>query len=99
MKKYSVGTGRKSLAALMAVMGLFSTAQSSSYVPNNQSVVRAKDSINNLPSAPRLIEKRKTFGGDNPHKHYRKMKRNQKQYRKWMKQVPQFRNSKKCRLK
>lgn len=95
MKKIS--TGRKSLAMVMAVMGLMSTGHSN-YTSNNLSAVRTKDAINKMPGAPRLMEQERRSGGHSGYRHYRKADRNQRQYRKWMRQVPQFRNSKKCKL-
>lgn len=91
-------TGRKSLVALMAVMRMFGTAHSS-FIPNNSSSVHVRDAVTNKNVEPgSQIEKRRTASDVNPYKHQRKYYRNQRQYRKWLKQVPQFRNSKKCRL-
>lgn len=79
-------------------MGLMGTAQSNSYIPNS-SAVHARDAIKNKNVvAPTTAQKEVGLNGYSPYKHYRKMNRNQRQYRKWLKQVPQFRNSKKCRL-
>lgn len=84
----------------MASLGLMSGYGNSSYIPNQSQSVRVnKDAINNLPAAPKPVSVRRDFsGGDNPYKHYRKADRNQRQYRKWMRQCPHMRRSKKCKL-
>lgn len=100
MAKNKMGLGKKSLLFVAAMMGLAGSATGSAFSNANQyNNVRAKDQINQRHEAPKPTSFKNNFsGGDNPYKHYRKGLRNQRQYRKWMKQVPQMRRSKKCKL-
>ena len=94
-----MGIGSKAMATVFALAGLFSTAQSSYMINNQYQQSQRKDAINQRHEAPKPISIKKNFtGGENPFKHYRKVIKTQKEYRNWMKQVPQMRRSKKCRL-
>lgn len=92
--------GRKSLIAVLATLGLFSTAQGSQYTPNNQSYnVRAnKEAINKVPEAPRPMSRKIFSGSDNPYKQCKLVHNGQKKYRKHLRSNPHLRNSKKNRL-
>lgn len=101
MKKQKFGIGMKALAFVMAAVGLAGTGQSQFIQSSAYNVrqVKTNDAVNQQHQAPKPVSVKKDFsGGDNPYKHYRKGVRNQRQYRAWLRSVPQFRNSKKNRL-
>lgn len=79
------------LVAAMAAMG--SGAQSF-----GSSNAAGKDIVSPKAQPTRSVPKKIAAGGDSPFKYYKKFYRNQRQYRKWAKQCPHLRRSKKCKL-
>lgn len=101
MAKGKGGIGMKSLAFIMASLGLFGSAGGSNYLPqNNAKSVRAKDAVNNLPNtgAPSK-ENKKGFSEDNPYKYKKKGFMNQRKYRRHCRSNPHLFRSKKHRSK
>ena len=87
----------------MAMMfaGALAAGNTQATIPNSanfNSQQRVKDSTNQKVNAPRPTQQRKfNSGSDNPYRHTKTIKGNQRQYRKYLRQNPHIRNSKKIR--
>lgn len=90
----------KSIAALMGLMALASPQQIHATTGTTKTINR--DAVRHDVKQIRTVRERDDFGGfgngRNPFKHYSAPKDNQRKYRKWLRQNPHMRNSKKCKL-
>ena len=103
MAKNKLGRGKQMLTAILATIGLMGTGQSQ-YMPNNTAFnarqIKTNDATNQVLESVKPTSFKNNFsGGDNPYKYYRVGDRNQRQYRKFIRQNPNLRRSKKCRIK
>lgn len=90
-------------AAIASVTGTAEMVQSSStpqqFAQHQQRKQVSNKMFNDLHAPVQSKSDLFGYGNRNPFKYYRTPKTNQRQYRKWMRQVPQMRKSKKCKLK
>lgn len=90
----------KRVAGLFAAALALGSSGNSVMKVNSQGITHSvnKDAVANKGKPSNKDQRKIATGGEASRKHYRVYYRNQRQYRKWMRQCPWMRKSKKCKL-
>lgn len=99
MAKNKTGFFRKIAALTFGLLGLVAGQGKAAPQSGSGLVTVQRDAVAHKFSAPRPVEQSIGSGDKNPYKYYKRERRNQKKYRKFLRQNQQFRRSKKNRLK